>query len=123
MNPYTRQAKEYRYQEVMGASPIGLIVISYDAAIAACRRQDLETASRALSALRNSLNFEYREIASRLFALYMWCSDLAREGKWDEAVEILSELRAAWAQAERQMSARQVEEPVFAGQPQAVPVA
>ncbi len=105
MNPYNRQAKEYRTQEIMGASPIGLIVIAYDAAIAGCRRQDLAQATRALSALRNSLNFEHGEIASRLFALYVWCADLARDGKWEEAIEILAELRNAWAQAEKQLAA------------------
>ncbi len=109
MNPYNRQAKEYRYQEIMGASPIGLIVIAYDAAIAGCRRQDLARATRALSALRNSLSFEHGEIASRLFALYVWCADLARDGKWGEAIEILGELRNAWAQAERQLVAARPE--------------
>ncbi len=104
MNPYARQAKEYRYQEVMGASPIGLIIIAYEATIAACRRQDLEGTSRALSALRNSLNFEHREIASKLFSIYVWCGDLARAGKWEEAAGILDDLRAAWVQGEQQMS-------------------
>ncbi len=120
MNPYARQANEYRYQEVMGASPIGLIIITYEATIAACRRQDLEGASRALSALRNSLNFEHPEIASKLFSLYVWCGDLSRAGKWDEAAAILDDLRAVWVQAERQMSvSRQAAaEAVFtAGQP------
>lgn len=124
MNPYARQAKEYRYQEVMGASPIGLIIIAYDATIAACRRQDLEDTSRALSALRNSLNFEHPEIASKLFALYVWCGDLSRAGKWGEAAGILDDLRTVWVQAERQMnvSRQAAAEPVFTAGQQPVPV-
>ena len=104
-NPYNRQAKEYRYQDVMGASPVRLIIITYDAAIAACHRRDLVAGTRALSVLRNTLNFQYAEVANGLLALYLWCADLLREGKWGEAVTILTELREAWAQAEQQMSA------------------
>ncbi len=107
----------------MGASPIGLIIITYDVAIAACGRHDLAGTSRALSAMRNSLNFEYHEIASKLFALYLWCADLARAGKWDEAVEILNDLRGAWVQAEQLMAVSQqaVAESAFLFQQQSAP--
>ena len=104
-NPYHRQAKEYRYQEVMGASSMRLIIITCDAAIAACHRRDLVAGTRALAVLRNSLNFQYAEIANGLLALYLWCADLLREEKWEEAVTILAELRGAWAQAEQQVAA------------------
>lgn len=104
-NPYQRQAKEYRYQEVMGANPMRLIIITYDAAIAACHRHDLVAGTRAIAVLRNSLNFQYAEIANGLLALYLWCADLLREGKWGEAITLLTELRGAWVQAEQQMAA------------------
>jgi flagellin-specific chaperone FliS len=107
-NPYARQAREYRYQEVMNASPVRLIIITYDVAITACQQGDLNRTTQALSVLRNSLDFKYSEVSNRLFALYLWCADLARTGKWDEAVKILSELRESWIQAEHAMAASQV---------------
>lgn len=103
-NPYNRQAKEYRYQEIMGASPVHLIIITYDAAIVACHHHDLVAGTRALAVLRNSLNFQYPE-ANGLLSLYLWCADLLRDEKWDEAITILNELRGAWAQVEQQMAA------------------
>lgn len=117
INPYARQTREYRYQEVMNASPIRLIIITYDVAITACQQGDLNRTTQALSVLRNSLDFKYAEVANRLFALYLWCADLARAGKWDEAAKILTELRESWVQAERQMAATQ-NQPMMATVPQ-----
>lgn len=89
--------QEYRYQEIMNASPLRLIIITYDVAITACAQRDLSKTTRALAVLRNALNFDYAEIAGRLFSLYEWCADLARKGQYDEAARILRELRDAWA--------------------------
>jgi flagellin-specific chaperone FliS len=103
-NAYSQHAKEYRFQEVMGASPIRLIIIAYEVAITSCQRHDLQRTAEALSVLRNSLNFKHGEIAGRLFAIYVWCADQARTGHWDDAITALNELREAWLQAERQMA-------------------
>lgn len=115
-NPYARHAKEYRYQEVMGASPVRLIIIAYDVAITACQQHDLKRATEALSVLRNSINFKHGEIAGRLFALYIWCADQARAGQWEDAIKILSELRDAWIQVERRASPAPVQQSVPANQ-------
>lgn len=92
-----RGIQEYRYQDIMSASPLRLIIITYDVAIAACAQRDLIKATRALTVLRDALNFDYAEVAGRLFSLYEWCADLARKGHYDEAARILRELRDAWA--------------------------
>ncbi|MBM4423071.1 MAG: flagellar protein FliS [Chloroflexi bacterium] len=101
-NPYVRQAKEYRYQEIMTASPVQLLIIAYDVAIGGCQTRDLERTTHALSVLSNSLDFSQRELAYRFHSLYQWCGELARQGKWDEAAAILRDLRNAWAQADQQ---------------------
>jgi len=92
-----RSLQEYRYQDVMNASPLRLIVMTYDAAIAACGRHDMIKTTQALAVLRDALDFDYAEIAGRLFSLYEWCADLARQGRYDEAARILRELRSTWA--------------------------
>ena len=94
---------EYRQQDVMGASPIHLIVLVYDQAIKACGNQDFAKATKAISILRDALDFDYGEIASNLFGLYQWCLDCIRVGDFDAASNILSDLREAWVAAENQM--------------------
>ena len=67
---------EYRNQDVMGASPIHLVVMAYDVAINACEKQDFVRATKAVSMLRDALNFDYAEPAVGLFSLYQWSSGL-----------------------------------------------
>lgn len=81
----------------MSASPLRLVIMAYDAAIIGCEQRHLIKTTRALAVLRDALNFDYAEIAGRLFSLYEWCADLARKGQYDEAARILRELRDAWA--------------------------
>ena len=57
--------------------------------------------SRALGVLRDSLDYSQGEIASSLLKLYIYCGDLVRDGQWNEAAGILSELREAWETAGR----------------------
>lgn len=91
----------YRKHQVEGADPLQCILLAYDAALAACARQELGRALEALSVLRGGLDFSVGggEMASRLLSIYLYCEDLARQGKLGEAGRILRELREAWAQA------------------------
>ena len=66
-NAYRMQ--EYRQQEVMGASPLRLVVLTYDVAIQACEQKDNARAYKAISLLRDSLNFDYPEVSIGLFRL------------------------------------------------------
>lgn len=95
------QTQEYRTQEVMGASPIRLVVMTYDVAIQACEAQDFGRATRAISLLRDALNFDYAEAAAGLFSLYQWCLDCIRQGDYTSALQVLRELRSAWAMVEK----------------------
>lgn len=107
--------REYRQQDVMGASPIRLVVMAYDLAIRACEQQDFEKATRAISVLRDALDFDHAEVAVGLFRLYQWCLDCLRKGDYDSAKSTLRELREAWYTAEQRMSSagRTVVEPSF----------
>src|SRR5512146_881088 len=96
--------QEYRYQEVMGASPIRLVVIAYDLAIRACEQEDFSRATKAISLLRDALNFDYADVSSGLFRLYQWCLDSIRAQNYVEALKTLRELREAWVTVERKMT-------------------
>jgi len=98
---YRTQA--YRHQDVMGASPIRLVVMAYDLSIRACEQQDFARATKAISVLRDALNFDYPDVSTGLFRLYQWCLDCIRQGDYQSAITTLRELREAWASAEKRI--------------------
>ncbi len=106
MPRHSYQSAEYRYQEVMGASPIRLVVMSYDVAIQACHQKDFSRATRAISVLRDALNFDYDHAAIAFFGLYQWCLDCIRNEDYQTAAETLTDLRDAWVSAEELVSVK-----------------
>ena len=80
-------------------------MLTYDAAIAACGRKDLGTATRAIHELIKSLDFDQGDLPVRLLALYQWTSDECRSGRWDSAAEVLLELRSTWSELQKQTMA------------------
>ena len=76
------RTQEYRQQDVMGASPLRLVVMAYDVAIQACEQKDFERAVKAISVLRDALDFNYQEIAVGLFRIYQFCLDCLRKGDY-----------------------------------------
>lgn len=100
LNAY--QAK-YREHDIMNASPIHLVVMVYDVAISACEEKDLTRATRAVSVLRDALNFDYPEAAG-LFRLYQWAMECMRDGDYDNAISVLRDLRESWATVEARLS-------------------
>ncbi|RLT43061.1 MAG: hypothetical protein DWI61_00055 [Chloroflexi bacterium] len=105
INPYARQARNYREHDILNADPVKLVVLTYDAAIAACGRKDLGTATRAIHELIKSLDFDHGDLPVRLLALYQWTSDECRSGRWDSAAEVLLELRSTWSELQKQTMA------------------
>lgn len=97
--------QEYRQQEVMGASPVHLVVMAYDLAIKACEQKDFERTVKVISALRDALDFDYPEVSVGLFQLYQYCLDCLRQGDFAGAVNILKELREAWTIVEKRQFA------------------
>jgi len=94
------QSNQYRQQDVLGASPVHLVVMAYDMAIRACEKSDFEKAVKTIGCLRDALDFDYPEISMGLFRLYQWCLDCIRGNDYNSALSVLRELRMAWRQAE-----------------------
>lgn len=114
-----RSAEVYRQQQVMTATPEALTLMLYNGAIKfinesieASKKKEYEKsntscikAQNIISEFRLTLKMEY-EISKNLLALYNYAYDRLVEGnmneditKLEEAKDILSELRDAWAQA------------------------
>ena len=98
---------KYKQQDVMSASPLRLVIMTYDLAIRSCEQKDFEKAVKTISALRDTLDMDYPDVALGLFRLYQWCLDSIRAGDYASAINTLSELRGAWAQTEQTIVARQ----------------
>lgn len=106
MYPETYRNK-YKQQDVMSASPLRLVIMTYDLAIRACEQKDFAKAVKTISALRDTLDMDYPDVALGLFRLYQWCLDCIRKGDYASAITTLSELRSAWATTEQSIVARQ----------------
>jgi flagellin-specific chaperone FliS len=78
--------------------------MTYDLAITACEKQDFARATKAISVLRDALNFDYAEASVGLFRLYQWCLDCIRQGDYQSALTTLRDLREAWATVEKRLS-------------------
>jgi flagellin-specific chaperone FliS len=98
---------QYRQQDVMSASPLRLVIMTYDLAIRSCEQQDFAKSVKTISALRDALDLDYPEVSAGLFRLYQWCLDCIRKGDYTSAITTLSELRGAWMATEEKIVSRQ----------------
>lgn len=98
---------QYQQQDVMSASPLRLVIMTYDLAIRACEQQDFGKAVKTISALRDALDMDYPEAAMGLFRLYQWCLDCIRQNDYASAIATLTELRGAWAATEVKIATRE----------------
>jgi flagellar protein FliS len=117
-------ARIYRQFSVQGATPLGLVVMLYDGAIAALQRavaaieaHDIETkcahlkrAQAIIAQLEGSLNFELGgKVAQTLKSFYVYSRAQALKANLENSPEILRSLiekfsttREAWYQADHQ---------------------
>jgi flagellin-specific chaperone FliS len=89
----------YLEQEVLTWSKEKIILKMYDLFLVSARKQDSSKMNRVLVELMSSLNFDYEEIATRLYRLYEYCQRCVMQRKYDEAYMIIKELRVSWAEA------------------------
>jgi flagellin-specific chaperone FliS len=96
---YSTAAKAYRNEQFLNLTPVQVIDKLYSLAINACKKGDAVLARKVINELIAGLNFEYKDISAGLYRLYQYCKHCIRQGKMDDAVVVLEELRATWAQA------------------------
>ncbi|GAB4558541.1 MAG: hypothetical protein Kow0047_03690 [Anaerolineae bacterium] len=90
--------RNYRTNQILSASPLQLVLMAYDAALVGCAHRDLQKTTEAIYTLIKGLDMTQGEVALGLYRLYQYCNDLARQGKFEEAADILRELAGAWVQ-------------------------
>ncbi len=91
--------RSYQQNSVYTADPLKLIVMTYNAAINGCRQRDLERTGKAIKELINGLRMDAEPIAENLLSIYRYCGELARQKQYNDAANILQELRDAWVAA------------------------
>ena len=115
----TAPTRAYRESAIMTASPARLVVMLYDGArrfltqgAQAMRTRDIARANERLKRaeaiiqeLLATLDMSQGEVSERLSAIYNFCRRLLTEArleqdadKIDQAIELLAELREAWAE-------------------------
>jgi flagellin-specific chaperone FliS len=102
--PTAYGASQYKQTDVITASPIHLVVMAYDMAITACEKQDFDTSVKAISALRDALDYDYPDVAGGLLSLYNYCLDSIRVKDFEAAKHVLVELRDAWTTVEKRLN-------------------
>jgi flagellin-specific chaperone FliS len=103
--PPIAPAQAYQTNQIVGASPVQLVLLTYEVIMASCARRDAGRARRGLVELIGALNFDYQEIALGLFRLYDYCLTVIGRGRFEEAAGIVRELKAAWEKALQRRSA------------------
>ncbi len=89
----------YLVQKIMTASPEELISYIYEAAIKGCAMQDQRRALEAVQQLINALNFDAGDISTTFYTVYTSIMDQINKKEFDEAREVLMDLRKTWSQA------------------------
>lgn len=89
----------YRTEQMLNLSPVEVIHKLYAVAIQAIKKNDSQLAQRAINELITGLNFEHQDVAVNFFRLYQYAKHCLRQGKPDDALEVLEGLRSAWGEA------------------------
>ncbi len=89
----------YKKSEIMGLTPVQMILKVYDYVIVNSKRRDLSKVNAGLTQLIAALNFDYKDAALGFFRIYRYCQDQARKENFDEIAKLIGGLRSAWAKA------------------------
>jgi flagellin-specific chaperone FliS len=89
----------YRKEHLGNLPPVRVIHKLLEIALQGCKKEDKTLATKALTELTLALNFEYQDIALGFFRLYDYCKQCVHKGNFADAIAILEDLRATWAQA------------------------
>lgn len=93
------QIPAYLEQEVMSWSKEKIILKMYDLFILSAKKKDLSKMNRVLVELMGALNFDYEETATRLYRLYEYVQRLVFQKRYNDAINIIQELRNVWNEA------------------------
>ena len=98
--PTSEALATYNASNLEGATPGQVLLQTYDYIIACCRQGDWMRANKGMVELMGALDLDADrlDISGSLWRIYEYCLDIIREGKFEEAISILSGLRESWAE-------------------------
>ncbi len=101
MNETTRQQaheaiETYAANQIEGASAGQLLLLTYDFVLKQLRAKDMMAAKRGVVELMSALNMDHLDAAGPLFRIYEYLLDIVRKEQFDEALELVGELRDTW---------------------------
>lgn len=85
----------YKRQEIKSATPAELVGHLYDFGIEACHAKNTKKLKDVISQLIRSLNFDF-EISEEFYRLYDFCRQKTNEGKFEDVLLILENMREGW---------------------------
>jgi len=100
-NKSERNLNPYLQQKILTASPEQLVAYTYDIAITACAQANAIKATEAIHVLVKSLRLDHKEIAGTFYRIYNIILSKIHRKQYEEARQLLLELRTTWAQAMR----------------------
>lgn len=93
----TNSIPGYLEQEVLLWSPEKITLKTFDLFIVSAKRGDAKRMNRILNELIGALNFDEKDMATRLFRLYEYCQTCVQNRRYDNAIEVIQGLRDSWA--------------------------
>jgi len=99
MNRQNKNMNPYLVQKVMSASPEELIAYVYDVGVTSCAQKDGDKARRAMQVLFQSLNYDVKDVSATFYNVYRYINHLVNRRKFDEAKEMLVDLKQTWSKA------------------------
>lgn len=91
------QIPGYLEQEVLLWSPEKITLKTYDLFIVSAKRRDARRMNKVLAELIGALNFEHGDLPQRLFRLYEYCQRCVAQNRFEEAADLVQDLRESWA--------------------------
>ena len=86
----------YMEQEVLLWSPEKITLKTFELFIVSAKRRDARRLNRILAELMGALNYDAGDLPHRLNRIYEYCQKCVAHQRYDEAAQIISELRDTW---------------------------
>jgi flagellin-specific chaperone FliS len=108
----TKNIRNYIDNTIRSSDPFDRLILTYDTAIASCKKMESGRALHAIEVLIQSLNVDPpSETAMGLLRLYLYAEDLIHQGRHLDASVILEELRKSWMEVRIKLKGEIVKPP------------
>jgi hypothetical protein len=75
------------------------VLALFDCALRGCRMRSYSVVKRSLAESMRCLELERQDVTGRMLALFEFCLTESEQGRFEEAEEVLLDLKESWARA------------------------